>query len=80
MKRYAQDEEHVAGRAAGIAWVPDGRVRLSGLTALFGDIGTMAADYAVPELVALNLVKVAVAHYQDERALLRSVELARAVR
>lgn len=76
IKRYVEDSEAVAERAAVIAWEPEFSERFEQLSLLFGDCGTMAQIYAEPRVVAGMLVRLAVSTYQQSRRSVRGVVVA----
>jgi hypothetical protein len=69
MKRYAEESEVLADRAAVAAWIDDTEERFEVLRQLYADCHTAADIYADPAAVAELFVRTVTTTFNDARAL-----------
>lgn len=69
MKRYAEESEVLADRAAVAAWIDDMEERFEVLRQLYEDCHTAADIYADPAAVAELFVRTVTTTFNDARAL-----------
>lgn len=73
MKRYAEDSEALADRAAVAAWIESTDERFEALRAIYEDCHTAADIYADPAAVAELFVKTVTDTFHDARGLVVSL-------